>query len=47
MKSRSKLPKVKCLVFYDLDSSSIDMTGMGHISLLLKISVPNMLIFIY
>lgn len=38
MKSRSKVPKVKCLVFYDLDSSSIDMAGMGHLRLLLKVS---------
>lgn len=47
MKSRSKVPKVKCLVFYDPDSPSIDMAGRGHISLLLKIWIPNMLIFLY
>lgn len=47
MKSRSKIPKVKCLVFYDLDSLSIDMAGRGHISLLVKMWVPNMLIFLY
>lgn len=46
MKSRSKVPKVKCLVFYDLDLSSIDMAWRVYSSPLLKIRVPNMLIFL-
>lgn len=36
MKSRSKVPKVKCLVFYDLDSLSIDKAGRGHIKTAFK-----------
>lgn len=47
MKSRSKVPKVNCLVFYDLDSLSIDMAWEGAYQTAFKDTSSQFANFLY